>query len=88
MPVYYVHLPIQHRYGKLQNILKASSPFCVTQIHFTDHICRYKMKHSLEYDGTATSSVLLKFFLLVWVACVKILFYIAPQATVWGCEVQ
>jgi hypothetical protein len=46
------------------------------------------MKHRLEYDGTATSNVLLEFFLLVWLVCVKVLFYVTPQVKMLGWEVQ
>ena len=46
------------------------------------------MKYCLEYDGTVTPSVLLEFFLLVWLTCVQVLFYIAPQVKMLGCEAQ
>jgi hypothetical protein len=42
------------------------------------------MKHCLEYDGTATSSVLLEFFLLVGLVCV---FYVTPHVKMFGCEI-
>ena len=48
----------------------------------------HTMKHGLEYDGTATSNVLVEFFLLVWLVCVKVLFYVAPQVKMLGWEVQ
>jgi hypothetical protein len=52
------------------------------------YICIHTMKHCLEYDGIATSNVLLEFFLLVWLVCAKVQFYVASQVKMLGCEVQ
>jgi hypothetical protein len=46
------------------------------------------MQHCLEHDGTATFSVSLEFFLLVWLVCVRVLLYIAPPVKMLGCDVQ